>query len=158
MNEQFENYRDLHSKDKKTNKIKTFYYSTNLHCDLHNYQIPCLKDCEICNLALQGFGQVISASESGVTLNKDPWMAHKKTQPRHENPQMYSLLVCDVDYGNSTKKAKRTMSDGQPPLSPLNHDAVRIKKTNSLMKTASDSIVVYNSDTVCPRYILLYEI
>ena len=154
LNERFTNYKLVHNGEKDTKTLlKRLFFGTNLDCDLHNYQIPCKnsESCGVCSLALQGFGKL---GMSGVPLHKNPGVAHEHAS-LSEGPLMFGLLMCEVACGNVKRLKSRTMSDTED-IRAEGYDAVSFQRVNSLFKNYTDEVVVYNTDAICPRYILLY--
>lgn len=150
LDERFSQYQQDHIKDKKA-VTKRWFHGAKLDCDLLTYQVPCTEpDCRMCHLSLQGFGLI---SSTGIMLDKNPGTSHDNSTP-HEGSLMYGLLVCEVTYQN-TKKVRRYSNDGD--MRPEGFDAVRVKKSRaSIIRHSTDTMVIYNTDTLCPRYILLY--
>lgn len=168
LEKKFADYKEYHliTKDKEQKLVKRYFFGTNLSCDLYTYQIPCghqcrtcgiggsqggdVSSCGVCELALHGFGQY---SMSGVTLDKNPQHSHDKAK-MHMESLTYGLLMCEVACANARSFKQRTLSESE--IHPEGYDAVKIKRTKSILKNSTDEVMVYRADAVCPRYILLY--
>ena len=143
----FMEYKQIY--DVKDKNIASYFFGTNIGCDLYNDQTPCngamrnFSNCSVCHLASQGFGKLIYPDSPSFLLHKNPVDAHNKVQPDSEM-YTYSLLLCDVACVN-VKKAKNDADAGERPERV---DAVVVQQT--------DELKVFNADIVCLRYILFY--
>lgn len=148
----FTDYKQVFVKEKR-DIVKTFFFGTILGCDLHTYQNPCkntfnFTECGVCNLASEGFSRLVSPM---IPLDRNPADAHHKADP-HSASFTFALLMCDVACGGNNKKMKRRISDVEGR--PDGVDSVSIRSSSFLSHT--DAIRIYNADTVCPRYVLIY--
>lgn len=146
---QFTEYKQ--TKEKKS-IVKTFFFGTNLGCDLHTYLSPCrnlfdFMECGVCNLAAEGFSKLVCPM---IPLDHNPADAHHKAEP-YSDSFTFGLLMCDVACAN-TKKTKRKVCDVEGRLDGADTVTVR---SGSFLSTA-DEIRIYNANAVCPRYILIY--
>ena len=86
-----------------------------------------------------------------IPLDKNPADAHFKTDA-HKDSIMYGIMMCDVVSGTA-KRTNRKLSTSTSTR-PEGVDAVKVRCGSIIGRT--DSILIYNADAVCPRYILMY--
>ena len=146
---QFADYRQV--KEKK-NIVKTFFFGTNLGCDLHTYLSPCRNflnfvECGVCYLASEGFSQLVCPM---IPLDKNPADAHNKAEP-YSDSFIFGLLMCDVVCA-TTKNMSRKLSDTEGR--PHGLDTVNVRNNSFVGNT--NEIRIYNASAVCPRYVLIY--
>ncbi len=153
LNKRFIDYAESRAPLKKDRKelIKTFYFGTKLGCDLLSYQDSCknysdLSKCGICNLSSEGFSKIVAPY---IPLDKNPADAHFKTDP-HEDSYMYGILMCDVVSGIAKRMSRKDSNVSRPK----GVDAVKVRSGSIMGHT--ENVRIYNADTVCPRYVLIF--
>ena len=136
------------------------YHGTTLNCNITRKQCTCNDDdCGICGISTTGLDQrCIQKNISfqrfghGFYLAPNSSKCHDYTQGAHG---FRALLLCEVAPGKKYFLRKNDTSLTGPPQG---FDSVYGKgAAGSASVLNYDEIVIYNPDSVLPRYIIVYQ-
>jgi hypothetical protein len=141
-------------------KSKRYYHGTNLECKLDCYQTPCTNECGICGISTAGFQHSHIQTQRWQRYGHGFYFAPNSSKSRDycskpENGKYKAMLVCQVATGKEYTIRKDKKDFKEPPKGY--HSVHGKSKSRFFDSTLNyDESVVFKSDAVCPRYVLLF--
>jgi len=138
-------------------QVEKYFHGTTLACNITSTKTPCNKGhCGICGISCAGLDpNCIRSSRSdfqrfgsGFYLAPNSSKCHDYTQDAHG---YRGMLLCDVYPGKKFPLQKNSPKLTQPPPG---YDSVYGQVGSDLNYP---EIVLYDSDAVLPRYIIIYQ-
>ena len=143
-------------------KTKNYFHGTGFVCDLERYQTPCSRSegCGVCGISREGFQKDFIRNRwqrygQAFYFAPNSSKSHDYCS-KPKNAKCLGMLLCQVAPG---KKYTSRMNMSGLAEAPRGYDSIHGKKKSFLHNSVLnyDEVVVFDSDAVCPRYVLLYS-
>ena len=158
-NRQLQQRWSAHQQKLSVQTVEEHYHGTVLLCDITTSNTMCNdKDCGICGISRTGFDQRYISKNidfqrfgHGFYVAPNSSKCHDYTQGAHG---YRAMLLCDVCPGRKyVKKRNDEKLQGPPP----GYDSVHGQGGSDSVLNY-DEVVVYNPDSVLPRYVIVYQL
>lgn len=140
-----------------------YFHGTRLSCHIDECQTPCSSDeCSVCSIAKCGFRQRCIRRDGfqrfghGFYLAPNSSKSHDYSSKSGSYLNYTAMLLCEVAPGNKYF-LRRSLTSLRGP--PQGYHSVYGKSKFLFIKgdLNYDEIVIFESEAICPRYVLLFK-
>ena len=157
VRERFSDYRDEMCYD----RVERFFHGTTLRCrTLYDYQMPCNNErCSVCGIIRYGFRREFINVRQKKRFGHAFYLApnsSKSHQYSSTSCEYWAMFLCWVVPGKKYKLKYNEVNRAGPPDG---FDSVYGQRADDDGQghLSDDELVLYDSDAISPKYVLLYD-